>query len=144
MRLLLRKGHGSFLAPVDELSQTELGKIGAGEVVSVTLKKARNPKLNSLYWSLLHKVFDNQERYQTVDELHDALKLAAGASKVLHLVDGTEVLIPDSTSFDAMDELKFREFFKRACDVIAWKFLPEIKGKDVEDIALMLGTRFAT
>lgn len=143
MRLLLRKGRGSFLAPVDELSQTELGKIGAGEVVSVTIKKARNPKLNALYWSLVHKVFDNQERYASVDELHDAVKLAAGASKVLLLLDGTEVLVPDSTSFDAMDELRFREFFKRACDVIAWKFLPEIKGKDVDDIEIMLRTRFA-
>lgn len=143
MRILLRRVPRG-LTPIDEISEELLAKVNVGEVVTVTIKKARNPKLQALYWAALHKVFHNQERYRSVDELHDVLRLEAGASRLLKLRDGTEVRVPISTSFDDMDDVAFRAFVDRAFDVIASKWLIDVRDDEARrELEVMVGARAA-
>lgn len=141
MRILLRRVKPGLM-PIDEISEQGLSKINIGEVVTVTVKKARNPKLQGLFWKTLHTVFENQERYKTIEELHDAIKVKAGAAKSLFLPDGTEFLVPASTSFDDMDDLQFRAYVHRAFDVIAQVFLLDVRNEAARlEIETMIGAR---
>lgn len=140
-RILMRLEHG-HLVPVDATSEEELQPLNVGEVVTVTIRKTRNPQLQRLYWSILTKVFNNQERHATKEKLHSALKVYAGFYSTFPLSNGTEAIVPDSTSFDDMDELKFREYVHKVCDAIAKHFLPNLGDTpEAREIATMIGAR---
>lgn len=130
------------LVPIDGVSVEGLSKVREGEVVTVTLKKPRNPKLQAFYWAMLTKVAENQERYTSKDELHDVIRVEAGHRKIMFLRDGTEILVPDSTSFDDMDDLAFRTYVQRACDVVAKDYLIDVRDPNTRmEIEVMIGAR---
>ena len=107
------------LAPASSFDAERLDAIAIGAQVEVTIKQRRSSPQNRLYWSILSKVVDNIDGYQTSEALHEALKLHLGYTEKLQTITGQVVWRPMSTAFAAMDAQEYRVFFDRAMDVLA-------------------------
>lgn len=143
MKLLMCKDLG-HLSPVDQAGEDALRKIKQGDVVRVEVKKPRNGKHHRLYWQLISTVWENQERYETAEQLHNALKIAAGIYEPLEMPGGVVHKIPGSISFDTMDQLEFSAFYDRVCDLVAKHFLPGVTSEQLKaEVEQMIGARAA-
>jgi hypothetical protein len=98
MKFLARKELG-HLTPVDPAGEEALRKLKFGDVVTVEVKKPRNGKHHRLYWALIGIVHHNQDRYETTEQLHSALKIAAGHYDLLVMPNGNEYKIPQIHRF---------------------------------------------
>jgi hypothetical protein len=99
------------LAPADVAGEEALRKVKLGDFVTVEVKKPRNGKHHRLYWALVGIVHHNQDRYETTEQLHSALKIAAGHYELLTMPNGNEYKIPKSIRFDTMDQTEFSAFY---------------------------------
>lgn len=137
MKFLARKYLGR-LEPIDETGEKAMLHI-KGEVM-VEVKQPRNLLFHKKYFALLGKVFTNQERYKTVEELNSAMKVACGICKTVHLPSGREVYIPGSIAFGTMGQPEFDEFYTNAVEVICKHFLPGVTSEDLRgEIEDMVG-----
>jgi len=140
-RFLVSK-HLNSLRPVDEGGEDALRKIGQGELVMVEVKRPRNLKHHRLYWALVSLVWQNMDgdRYPTAEDLHSAIKIAAGLRTMIQLPDGTVGFIPGSIAFHKMDQTAFSEFYDRVCDLVAKHFLPGVTVLELKnEVAAMIG-----
>jgi len=143
VKFLAAKGLG-HLTPVDATGEDALRKLKFGDVVTVEVKKPRNGKHHRLYWALVSMVWENQERYATAEELHEALKVSAGICTQVELPSGQVVKIPGSIAFDKMDQTEFGQFYDRICDLIAAHFLPGVTSEELKaEVETMIGARAA-
>lgn len=137
MRILAFKQLGA-LRPADEAGRDALAKIGNGEIVTVEVKRPRNVRFHRKYWALVNLVFENMDRYPSPDDLHAAIKIAAGLRTAIQLPDGTMGYIPGSIAFHKMGQSEFEAFFDRVCDLVAAHFLPGVTSEalkaEVEDL----------
>lgn len=132
--------HLGALRPIDEAGEQALQKLKNGAVVTVEAKQPRNVKMHKLYFALVNVVFQNQENYETPEQLHNALKIAAGIYEPLTMPNGTVHKIPGSIAFHKMDQAAFGEFYNRVCDLVAKYFLPGIATEDLKrEISEMVG-----
>lgn len=135
MKFLARK-HLGRLEPIDEAGLETLRHITGEVMVGVT--QPRNIQHHKKYFALLGKVFLNQEKYKTLDELGAALKVACGICQTFTLKSGAKAYIPGSISFSKMDQVKFNEFYDNAIDMVCKHFLPGVESHDlraeIEDI----------
>lgn len=131
-RFLVHKHLGS-LRPVDAAGEDVLRKIGIGELVEVEIKRRRNIRFHRLYWALVTLVWENSdtERYPTADDLHAAIKIAAGLRTRVELPDGTQGFIPGSIAFHKMSADDFSAFFERVCDLVAKHFMPGVTNAEL-------------
>ncbi len=142
MAVFLAEKHFSSLRPVDDSGIDILKRIPMGRVVSIEVRMPRNEKFHRLYWALISKVWENvdQERYPTAEDLHTAIKIAAGLRTQIILPDGTIGFIAGSTAFHKMDGTTFSAFFDRVCDLIAKHFLPGVSEAELkEEVSQMIG-----
>jgi hypothetical protein len=138
-KFLARKDLG-HLTPVDSEGEEAVRKMKMGAIVQVEVKQPRNINHHRLYFALVDVVFDNQERYETRDQLHNALKLATGIYDLLELPNGAQYKIPRSIAFHKMNQAEFSAFYDRVCDVIAKHFLPGVTSDDLKaEVASMIG-----
>lgn len=137
MRVLCQKQLGA-LRPVDDAGRDDLAKIANGAFVTVEVKRPRNVAFHRKYWALVNLVFENMDRYPSPDDLHAAIKIAAGLRTAIQLPDGTMGYIPGSIAFHKMGQSGFEAFFDRVCDLIAAHFLPGVTSEalkaEVEDL----------
>lgn len=141
MRFLAVKNLGS-LRPVDQTGEDALRKLGHGQIVTVEVRRPRNIKFHRLYWALITIVWEqmDEERYPTSEDLHAAIKIAAGLRTRIVLPDGTIGFIPGSIAFHKMDDTAFSAFFDRVCNLIAKHFLPGVTEAELRnEVALMIG-----
>lgn len=148
MKLVARKisnAKGNVgLVPTDEASDEALRKYKDGAYVTIEVKQPRNPYFHRLFFALLHKVFENQERYPTEDHLRIALTYEAGYYKEYPMSDGLLVTVPDSIAYEAMDQKQFEEYFNRVCDVILRDYMPDMTHESlIDEIEGMMGARAA-
>lgn len=140
-RFLVSK-HLNSLRPVDEGGEDALRKIGQGELVMVEVKRPRNLKHHRLYWALVSLVWQNMDgdRYPTAEDLHSAIKIAAGLRTMIQLPDGTVGFIPGSIAFHKMSQDDFAAFYDRVCDLVAKHFLPGVTVLELKnEVAAMIG-----
>lgn len=140
-RFLVAKHLGS-LRPVDEGGEEALRAIGQGEIVQVEIKRPRNVKHHRMYWALVTLVWQNMDgdRYPTADDLHAAIKIAAGLRTRIELPNGEVGFIPGSIAFHKMDQDAFSKFYDRVCDLIAKHFLPGVTSAELKhEVSLMIG-----
>lgn len=134
--------HLGSLRPSDAAGEDALRKLGNGQLVEVEIKRPRNIKFHRMYWALVTLVWDNIDlyRYPTAEDLHAAIKIAAGLRTRIELPDGTIGFIPGSIAFHKMDETEFSAFFDRVCELIAKHFLPGVTNEELrQEVAGMLG-----
>lgn len=140
-RFLAAKSLGS-LRPVDDVGEDALRKIGQGEVIEVEIKRRRNIKHHRMYWALITLVWQNMDgdRYPTAEDLHAAVKIAAGLRTTIVLPNGDVGYIPGSTAFHKMDQTAFDAFYDRVCDLIAKHFLPGVTSAELKrEVRSMIG-----
>ena len=121
-RCMVKKNGG--LIPADVHADEFLAGIKDGREVMVTIRRARNPRHHRLLFALLHLVMENTEKWSSMDELLDDLKMATGHVSIrFDLIGGRPFAIPKSISFAAMAQDEFRAWFDLAVDVLATKVL---------------------
>lgn len=144
-KLLMIKSFGRLL-PADEAAAEALNRIKMNEVVTVEVKRPRNVRMHRLYWALIGIVWDNidHERYASPDDLHAAVKIAAGLRTRIELPGDVVGFIPGSIAFDKMDQVEFDVFYDRVCNVVAKYFIPGLDiGQLRTEVETMIGMRAA-
>ena len=120
------------LIPVDDEGREALNGLGQGEMVRVRLTKPRNLKHHRKFFSMMQLVFQNQERFPTMDHLLTAVKIEAGLYEDAPIdVNGRLVYIPKSISFARMDQFQFDDFYMRAIAACC-RLLPHLNAEDIE------------
>jgi len=137
-KLFLVKTPSGFL-PFDDEDKAITDKFGEGEVCEVDIRKARNWKNHKRFFAMVKLVFENQDKYQIMDELLTELKLIAGHYKIHVTNKGEPVYIPKSISFEKMDEVEFQTFFDHVIDAALSKKLIWIaKEQFIEELQLRI------
>lgn len=132
--------HLGALRPMGPLDAERLDELKNGAEVRVTIARPRNVQHHRLFFAALNLVFQNQERYDTLDNLLAAVKVALGHCDWLTLKDGTQVAIPKSIAFSKMDQASFEQFWSRFCDLVEQKIIPGLKRADMErELREMIG-----
>ncbi len=119
-------------------------KIKTGSLVQVEVKKPRSLQHHRLYWALISLVWSNMEheRYPSPEDLHGAIKIAAGIRTRIELPNGEVGFMPGSIAFHKMSQDEFTAFYDRVCDLIAKYFLPGCAAEDLkEQVEAMIGIR---
>lgn len=128
--LMLKKSN--HLAPVDTIGMEALQQLANGTTVTVRMTQTRNLQHHRLWYALLQTVFEAQTTFATLDEMHDAIKIAIGYFEAQHTLSGEVYYHPKSISFAKMDQPSFRQFFDRAVDVVISRILPAANRIELE------------
>jgi hypothetical protein len=113
------KREGSHLVPSDAVWADDIAKLPADRQLRVSITVPRSVPHNRLYWSMIKSMVDSGAN-QSIDEIHAATKIKCGLYKAVTLPRGEQVIIPDSTAFNKLDQTAFNEFFDRA--ITFWKW----------------------
>lgn len=140
MQILLAKTSSYRLGPADEAAEKVIRRWGKGEAIVCEVKRARNPGGHRKAYALLRLVFENQNKYSTIDDLLTEIKLRAGHYDEYVTTRGELVYTPRSISFAELDEDEFVEFYDKMIDAMIKHILPGVGREDLEDEVL----RFAT
>ena len=139
-KFLATKSFGA-LRPVGQDGEDALAKIKQGATVSIEVKQPRNVQHHRKYWALVNLVHQNlpeADDYPEPDNLHQALKVAAGLRTPIIIKGKTVAYLPGSIAFHKMDQAAFGEFYDRVCDLVAEHFIPGIEvealKREVEEI----------
>lgn len=125
--LHFRKDFGKLI-PIDPAAEAALAKIKFGTDVQVEIKRPRNLYHHRKFWALANLVADNQEHYETPEQVVAALKAATGHCDWFPMKDGEHmVAIPKSIAFHKMDQTEFEAFYDRCIQVVAKHFLPGVE-----------------
>ena len=99
-----------------------MNELKVGSEVSASITKKRSSRENSFYWASLRQIINAGANFPTTKHLHDAIKLELGYIEKRKNINGGEYFIPDSTSFDKMDEIEFNSFMKKADELLIKHF----------------------
>lgn len=130
--LLVHKTLGGNLAPVDAAGREALAHIGQDELLAITFRRPRNIGHHRKFFALLSLIYENQTRYQSIEELLDVVKVLTGHCNVVTMRDGKEVFVPKSIAFASMDQSAFEAFWEKVVKVVCEKILPGITKADLE------------
>lgn len=115
---------GAALVPVDRAARDWLDAQPEGRALMVSVRKPRNPDHHRLLFALLNLVVQSTDKWPDVDTLLHDLKLATGLiEKHINGITGEIVVRPQSISFAAMDQARFRQWFDRATFLISAEVL---------------------
>ena len=118
--ILTRLSNNSFL-PAHNSDYDKLKRIKPGDIVQCEIKKPRNLKFHRKFFALMNMVYDNQEIFESLDDLRYFLTMKAGFNKRVMTNKG-EMILPKSIRFSKMDEHEFSELYDRILDVIVLEF----------------------
>lgn len=136
--LMQRKGGALWAA--EPKAGGVLSKIPQGSTVTVRVIRSRSARQNAMYWRVLERVVEATERWRTPEELHVVIKIALGLVDIVHLIDGRRVLVPQSTSFEAMTQDEAQTFYDSAYDLLCNEIMG---GCTVEELLQHAGVRQA-
>lgn len=94
------------LIPVYSKDIEIMSKIKENDMVSVEVKKARNPRQHALLFALFSCVLDNSQSFKSIDEVLIYAKYKLGLV-TMQTIDGKVIIIPKSIAFENMDNLEF-------------------------------------
>jgi hypothetical protein len=136
---LKRTLHG--FAAADEATQDAMRSYKIGDTYRASVVKPRNLKAHRRYWALVNMVYQNTEGYASAELVHAHLKLLAGrCSPVVSKTTGETFLVPESISFNAMDEAEFQDFWARCIKAVCEHIIPGIEVDAVQyEIERVLG-----
>lgn len=123
----------SSLIPIDDEGRDILAGIGQGEIVKAKISKPRNPQHHRKFFSMIQLVFENQERFPTIDHLLTAVKIEAGWYHDVAIdLEGRLVYVPKSISFAKMDQAEFNQFYSKAIAAVC-RLLPNMNAEDLQE-----------
>lgn len=107
---------GDTLRPYGADSAAAFSKLPFGKLLRIEAKQPRNPKLNRLYWVMVHRIANAIGADS--ENVSDLLKIETGHCHIVKSKKYGEVRLPRSISFAEMDETAFRTFFDKCVLVI--------------------------
>jgi len=93
-----------------------------GDEIRVNASKPRNQGHHRKAFALINYIFDNQDRYKTVEDLLVEIKLKAGHYKEHLTTKGQIIYVPKSISFSKMDQVEFNVFYDKVIDIALQHF----------------------
>ena len=124
--------HFSALRPDDEMAESIMQTIKVGEAVKVKVTRSRSLPHLRLYWKLMQVVFENQEIYQTKEDLEEDVRIAIGHSRTVPTFRGGERVKARPINFAQMDQAEFNIFFTKATNFICSKIIPGMNTDDLK------------
>jgi len=108
--------------PVDEPTEKYWKKGNLGDIYHFDIKKIksqRNWKFLQKYWVMMTEVTENQERYRTKEDLHEAIKWELDITEIrMDIATGDYYKKIGSVAMDKMTEDEFSRYYSDAVDVI--------------------------
>jgi len=134
--LLLKRTLSGFAAG-DDQSAEAMKRYQIGQTYKATVRKPRIGVDHRRYWKLLSVVSENSEQFESVELLHEYVKLRTGhCSPIANKLTGEIFLVPRSISFTAMDQVQFEEFWQRVVRLVCTEIIP---GLDEDELQLEVG-----
>lgn len=147
-RIALRVTKGA-LVPADQFSAERLRQrnYAIGDELSAELRKARNPKFNRMVHQLGQLLIQNVEAFALYTDAHAVLKRLQieadiACDHVAILVPNlgmVEQRIPQSLSFETMDDGTFQEVHKAFCKHIAKAYWPDLTPEQIASMTSLMG-----
>ena len=133
---------GTKLVPVSMVDEEALGEIPEGKDLTVSVARQRSTRQHRFFWALLNKVCENHDTYRRGEQLLLWLKIRMGYVENVQFHDGGVCWIPQSISFNSMDQIEFKKFFDAALDVIVNEVIPDLDRDElIREVEQMLGFR---
>src|ERR1700691_1610590 len=107
---LLVQRRGNVLLPLTDHARKEIGRIGEGDHIVVTINRGRSARQNALYWKILTLIAEGCG-VDSPDLLHNQVKEALGYFDIMETLSGNRIVVLRSTSFDDMTPEEFKEYF---------------------------------
>jgi hypothetical protein len=131
----------SGLAPADDHAREVLRRWQLGETLKADVRKPRAHRSLRRYWALVNLVYQNSEQFKSPEAVHAYLKIRAGhCTPIVSKSTGEVFLVPDSISYDRLDETEFRAVWERVVQVVADEILgtgvPEIEAEIMRIVGL--------
>ena len=117
MEITLIKTLSGFKACYDSDSE-KAKKIPLNEPFVITYTKKRNIKFHRKFFALINLVYQNQERYNSIEHLRKDLTIASGFYDLRYGLHGEEIIEAKSISFSNMSEDEFSELYSAFVDTI--------------------------
>ncbi len=100
----------------------KMKRIKVGDFLECEIKKPRNYRFHKKFFALIQMIFQNQERYNNVDDLREDLTIEAGYYVKRENIKGELIKRAKSISFANMEEHEFSDFYSAVLDEIVKHF----------------------
>ncbi len=120
----------NVLKPADAASAETLSSLPSNKPFRVRVTLDRSGPHHRQFRALLSVVAQATDR--APDQLLAVIKIGTGYVDPVVMADGNMAYIPQSTAFDKMDQVKFKEFYDRALDFIVAHILPGVELGDLQ------------
>lgn len=107
--------------PADQETEAYWKKGKLGEIFHFEVKKLqdqRNWQHLQKYWVMLETVVENQERFRTKEELHEAIKWELGIVETRRTMQGQFYQVVGSVAMNKMEQEQFNRFYSDAINLI--------------------------
>lgn len=119
------------LEAAEPITADTLKAMKQGEVVTATLRRARNPQHHRKFFALLNAIYESQNRYSTMGHLLAIIKVYTGYYDIFP-VNGKDTFFLKSISFASMDQTEFESFYDHVVNIILKEIVPGIDKADLE------------
>ena len=92
-------------------------KLKEGDIFEIEIKKKRNYEFHKKYFALVNLCFDNQEVFETLDEMRFYLTMKSGFYKTFETEKG-KMYMPKSISFSEMDNIEFQTLYNNTINAV--------------------------
>jgi hypothetical protein len=133
------------LMPAELRAEEMLAKIGAGEYVIITTRRARKPWYHKKFFALIRLAFEHWrpkpvvfcgvEAQKNEDRFRYDLTIAAGFYDVVLGSDGEATLEAKSIAFDKMEQGEFEELYNTVANILLGGVLAGMTREDAEAMA---------
>ena len=112
---IYRSGFAFF--PASNADTEIMYQFAEGEIMEVTVKKARNYRNHKRFFAMLKLGYENQDMFDNFGWFREWIMIKSGIFESRNTPDGF-IYRAKSISFSNMDELEFRELYKDVSQVI--------------------------
>jgi len=123
--------HFNAFRPDDEMAESIMQTIKAGEAVKIKVTRSRSLPHLRLYWKLMQIVWENQETYKEKEDMEEDFRIAVGHCKEVTKFSGEVRIKALPINFNQMDQAEFNIFFNKAVNFLCTEIIP---GMDSEDL----------
>ena len=123
----------SGFSPGDDHAVETMKRWPIGTRVKADCRIPRAARTHKRYWALVKLIYENTEQFRSADMVHQFLKIRAGhCTPIVSKRTGEVFLVPDSISYDTLDETEFQQVWRRIVDVVCEEILPGVDQDSLE------------
>ena len=115
MEFYCTKVDGVLIGADDESSE-KLAELGLDTLVKCSTSKHRNYENHKRFFAFVKTAFDMQTHFDNYDIFRKWLTMGAGYYDSTVTPKGVTIFIPQSISFEKLDEEEFKQLFKKCVD----------------------------